>query len=100
MQHVLLLLIVGFVAGYILRKKSDFLRFTDKLTTGVVYLLLLLLGVSVGANDEIIGNFGNIGLQAIVISLASIAGSILICNLISHFIIKSELETKNENDEK
>lgn len=100
MQYVLLILIAGFGAGYLLRKKRPVIRLMDKATTWVVYLLLFLLGISVGLNDDIVHNFGEIGLQAVVISLASTVGSVLVCRLISPLIFKQgNAATKSDSDE-
>jgi hypothetical protein len=50
--------------------------------------LLFLLGISVGTNREVIQNLGKIGYEAIAISVASIAGSVLLSALLFKFLFK------------
>jgi len=82
---VLIFLLAGMIFGYLLRKRKKVYKFTDKLLTWSIYLLLFLLGISVGSNSEIINNFHNIGFQAIIISLSGILGSLVISFLIYKF---------------
>ncbi|WP_455968731.1 LysO family transporter, partial [Butyricimonas virosa] len=41
------------------------------------FLLLFLLGITVGANGDVMNNLDSIGLEALLITLAAIAGSVL-----------------------
>jgi len=70
------LLAVGIAIGWLIRKKQKLTGIIDRLLGWSVYLLLFLLGIGIGTNEEIIGDFSTLGLQAIGISLLAIAGSI------------------------
>lgn len=74
---VLLFLAAGIALGVITRHRERFLKTIDRLTTWFIYLFLFLLGLTVGLNRAIIANFGRLGLQAIAIALACVAGSLL-----------------------
>lgn len=90
MITVLVLMTVGVAIGWILHKKRKFLKITNELTNWAIYLLLFLLGVSVGTNDKILANFDQIGLQAILITVFAVAGSILVSWLTYHIFFKKD----------
>jgi uncharacterized membrane protein YbjE (DUF340 family) len=74
---VLLCLAGGILAGALLRRSERLLTIIDQLTGWFIYVFLFLLGLSVGANREIIANFGRLGLQAVIIALACVTGSLI-----------------------
>jgi Kef-type K+ transport system membrane component KefB len=78
MSTILVLLILGILLGRLLRNKPGSLKLIDQITTGSIYLLLFLLGISIGANKAIISNLSNLGLTAVTITAFSLAGSILL----------------------
>ena len=90
MITVLVLMIAGTLIGWILHNKKKFLKFTNGLTNWAIYLLLFLLGLSVGTNEKILENFDQIGLQAIIITLFAVAGSILVSWLTYHIFFKKD----------
>ncbi|HRW62513.1 MAG TPA: LysO family transporter [Bacteroidales bacterium] len=90
MIAVLVLMTLGIVIGWFLHHKEKFLLFTGRLTNWAIYILLFLLGVSVGTNEKILNNFDKIGLQAILITLFAIAGSVLVSWLTYHFFFKQD----------
>ena len=49
----------------------------QKLINYAIFLLLFLLGITVGANGDVMNNLDSIGLEALLITLAAIAGSVL-----------------------
>ncbi|MBI9055155.1 MAG: LysO family transporter [Bacteroidales bacterium] len=77
MITVLLLMTAGTVLGWFIHKRKKILKVSSELTNWAIYLLLFLLGVSVGTNEKILNNFSQIGWQAISITLFAVAGSIL-----------------------
>lgn len=60
--------------GFLLRKQK--LSGIHKVITVLIWLLLFLLGIDVGGNQEIINGLHTIGLEAIVITLAAVLGSV------------------------
>lgn len=70
------IMVSGIVAGYFLRRIPN-ITFIGKLITGFIFLLLFTLGLSVGGNDVIVNNLSTIGVQALVITLAAVMGSVL-----------------------
>jgi len=77
MITVLAIMTAGIVLGIFLQKKKKLIQINDKLTMWAIYLLLFLLGISVGSNDTIMQNLDTIGVKALIITAGSLIGSIL-----------------------
>ncbi len=82
MTIILLLMICGIIIGIVFGRYPLVLKINEKLLNTAIYLLLLLLGIAVGVNDKIINNIYTIGLQALIITIGAIAGSVAFCWLI------------------
>lgn len=78
MITVLVLMTLGILIGWFLHKKEKILKITSELTNWAIYLLLFLLGLSVGTNEEILNNFDKIGYQSIMITVFAVLGSVLV----------------------
>lgn len=83
---VLLCLAAGILSGTLLRRSERLLTVIDQLTIWFIYLFLFLLGLSVGLDREIIANFGRLGLQAAVIALACVIGSVVPAWFVFRFV--------------
>jgi len=78
MVLVLTLFVVGAGIGYLLRSYQRWIPAVDFLTKLAIVVMLFLLGVNVGKNEEIIANISTIGMQAFWLTLGAMAGSVLI----------------------
>lgn len=78
MLTVILIMTAGFAAGYVLRKKEHIIRWVNKSTLWVIFVLLFFMGISVGSNADIMKNLDTIGLRGLQLSLAALAGSVLL----------------------
>ena len=78
----LLCFIAGIVIGRLVRPHQPVIRLADRLTMGWVYALLFVLGLSVGTNREVLANFGPLGLQAGVLTVGAIVGSVAAVQLL------------------
>ena len=67
------LMLTGMLLGFLLRKQK--LSGIHKVITVLIWLLLFL-GIDVGGNQKIINGLHTIGLEAIVITLAAVLGSV------------------------
>lgn len=70
--------VLGMAIGRLVKKRPAFHQFNERLTMVAIFLLLFLLGVSVGINPDIIKNLPSIGFQAIFLSLGAISGTLLL----------------------
>lgn len=77
MITVLLLMTSGMILGWVFHNRKKLIKITSELTNWAIYLLLFLLGLSVGTNEKILSNFNQIGFLAISITVFAVAGSIL-----------------------
>ena len=75
-----LLMIAGGFCGYMLQKKA----FPDVMSviTWLVYALLFLLGMEVGANEQLLSSLHTIGVSGLVVAVVSTLGSCLMAALL------------------
>ena len=70
-------LILGVPVGFLLRRKPLVIKITDQVLTWSVRILLLLLGLALGADDRLMSQMDTIGARGIFISLSCVAGSLI-----------------------
>lgn len=86
MWTILLALTIGIGVGYLGRERARWVEWADRAAGASTYLLLLLLGVSVGANETVMGALDRLGWQAFCLSLGSVTGSVLLTTAVSRYI--------------
>ena len=89
---VIALFTLGIAIGWLFRKKNKVRKNVDVAVTWAVYLLLFLLGISVGINDEIINNFSRIGYKAFWLTFGAVAGSVVIAKVVYQIFFKTKDE--------
>ncbi len=87
MFKVVAIMFAGMAFGYLLRK-FHFMHKLGNATFPIIILLLFLLGIATGANKTIISQSGTIIVQALVMAMLGIAGSIAGAVLVDKFILK------------
>lgn len=92
-MEVILFMFCGIIAGIILRKKRSIIVSADRFAGWSVYLLLFLLGVSIGRNNTIISNLAIIGYQSVVLALSAISGSIVFSYIVYKSFFKEETKS-------
>lgn len=75
MLQIISIMAAGIGAGWLLRRHN--FKLVGILLTVLVWALLFFLGIEVGENDKIINSLQALGLEALLLSLAGTAGSIL-----------------------
>jgi len=93
MLLLIIFMLSGIILGYILRKNNRAILFAEKISTVFICILLLCLGISFGKNKEVLNNLTKFGLDAIIISLSGIIGSIIVSYLVYKYLFK---EKENE----
>jgi uncharacterized membrane protein YbjE (DUF340 family) len=88
MIFVALSLIVGISVGFMVRNKNKSLQISNKVSSLLIFILLCLLGISLGRNEAVLDNISIAGLQAIVLTFGGVAGSILISFFIYRYFFK------------
>lgn len=79
---VVIFILIGIAIGYIVRRRAasdaSLQTFTDmisRLTTWLIWLLLLLLGIEVGSNEQLISALPTLGIEALLLSSCDTLGS-------------------------
>lgn len=89
MLTVVLIMMAGIVLGYFLRTRKRLAAINDKFITYAIYLLLLLLGISIGSNKTIVANLPVLGLKALIVTIGAMVGSILLALLTYKLFFKN-----------
>lgn len=82
----------GLPAGYLLRHRPAVVGAVNRLTMWSICALLFLLGLSLGSDDALVAKSGDIGLRAVIISMASLSGSVAAGWLLQHVLLRGALE--------
>lgn len=90
MGSILLVLSAGILTGFLIIRKPVLHKVNNELMNWAIYLLLFMLGISVGTNQEVIQNLGKIGYEAVIIAVASIAGSVLLSALLFKLLFRQK----------
>lgn len=98
MFSIVATMMTGISLGYLFRHKS-ILQNTEKTISMTIFLLLFIMGVTIGSNDELIMNLGNFGWQAAVISVSATCGSVLAAWLVMRFFFHTDTKTTVEESE-
>lgn len=61
--------------GYLSRKRD--LKKIHQIITLLIWLLLFILGIEVGSNEQIIKGLHTIGLEAVILTLGGTLGSVI-----------------------
>ena len=69
------LVLTGMLLGYLLRKRD--LKKIHPTITLLIWLLLFILGIEVGSNEEIIRGLHTIGYEAVVLTLGGTLGGVI-----------------------
>jgi uncharacterized membrane protein YbjE (DUF340 family) len=78
MISVILVMAAGILFGYFVRHKTLLIKINDKLIMWAIYLLLFVLGNSIGTNDTIMRSLPTLGLKALAITTGGVLGSVLL----------------------
>lgn len=90
MLKILTIMFTGIIIGFIFRKKRSVILTADKFAGLSIYLLLFLLGLSIGSNRLIIHNFARIGFNSILLTISGITGSVLLSYIFYKFYFKKD----------
>ena len=73
MFSIISTMFLGIGIGYVLRNWS---------ILQTIFLLLFILGVSIGSNSLIVNNLGKFGWQAVVLAVSGVLGSLIAARLV------------------
>lgn len=90
MFGVMIVMLSGVLIGYILRNIRAIPALVSKINIYIIFLLLFVMGLSVGGNPQVIQGLGTLGLLGIAISVVSIAGSVFLSWIVYRHLFKKE----------
>ncbi len=93
---VIVLFITGIIAGRFFRNSNSARKGIDILVTWAVYILLFLLGISVGINDKIINDFSRIGYTSVLLTIGAVLGSIILAKIVYVYFFDRSSETESK----
>ena len=86
----MIVMLSGVLIGYILRNIRAIPALVSKINIYIIFLLLFVMGLSVGSNPQVIQGLGTLGLLGIAISVVSIAGSVFLSWIVYRHLFKKE----------
>ena len=89
MLNIILIILSGIVVGYFIRKIPQ-VKYAGNVISLIIMLLLFFMGVSVGANEQVISNFSSIGFDALIITLGGTIATILCAWLVYSMFFKGK----------
>lgn len=67
----------GMILGFLMKAKQRIVSINEKLITYAIYLLLFMMGLSIGSNNQLVESLSSLGVLALVLSVGAVAGSVL-----------------------
>lgn len=84
----IIMVVLGALLGSRPAVRSRKLRWVSRLQFIALMVLILSLGVQLGANEEVISSLGTIGLTALMLTVLALGGSLLIATLLRRYVMK------------
>lgn len=84
----IILVVAGAFIGSRPSIRTRRLIWLGKLQFAALMILIVALGVKLGANEEVISSLGQIGLSALLITVLAMAGSLVAVTLLRRFVLK------------
>lgn len=75
MFTIIALMLAGMLAGYLLRKRD--LKKIHSVITLLIWLLLFILGIEVGGNEQIVKGLHTLGMEAVILTIGGTLGSVI-----------------------
>ena len=84
----IILVVVGAFIGSRPSIRTRQLIWLGKLQFAALMILIVTLGVKLGANEEVISSLGQIGLSALLVTVLAMVGSLVAVTLLRRFVLK------------
>ena len=94
----LILVALGAVLGARPALRDRPMAWLGRFQTAALLLLIATLGAELGANEEIVASLGTIGLNALAITLTSMAGSMLAVHALRKYLLKLDAQGRSPQE--
>lgn len=96
MFNILGIMFCGVGLGFLLRRKHAVKREANRLIMPVIFVLLFAMGISVGANKDVMQNLSTLGIEALIITVGAVVGSLVAAKVVYNVFFKN----RDATDEK
>ena len=93
MLRIVIVMLSGITVGIIFRRRP--IRFISKVITVLIWILLFFLGVEVGTDPRVIGSLKSLGIEALVLTVSGMAGSMAMAWGLWRFVSR---EVRNDEE--
>ncbi len=93
MFRILAIMFVGIAVGYLIRRWGV-IKHIGSTTMLTILLLLFVMGVEVGQNEQLVSNLVGLGGEALLISVATVVGSIVAARILYVTVFKGARDGK------
>jgi len=62
----------------------------DRLLNGSLFVLIFMMGIKIGMDENVVNSFRTIGIQALVLSVSSVAFSIVGVRMVAAYVLRGE----------
>ena len=84
---IVLITLLGIALGYVLRRHR-WLQRVEMTIMLTIFVMLFVLGLTVGGNEYVVENLPSLGGLAALIALVAMTGSAVLVSLVYHFFFK------------
>lgn len=92
------LVAIGAFLGSRKSVKSRSVSWLSPLQTGLLLIIILALGIQLGANEEVSASLDVIGIAALVIALFAMTGSVLLLLLLRVFVLRMDRKAESHDE--
>ncbi len=92
MWDIIIIMSLGVLVGYLIREKRFIISKIDRIISIAIYILLFILGVAIGGDNQIVSNLSELGAIALFITISAIFGSLIFSWLLYKFIFSKSDE--------
>jgi len=90
MLYVLLSLAAGALLGFFIRKRKKVSAIFSRATAGIIFVLLFILGMTVGMNESLFKNLSAVGIKALVLTFGGMFGSVGLSFLVYRLFFRAK----------
>lgn len=91
MFYLIMTFFAGICAGFIWRRIKAFSH-VGKAISLTVFVMLFFLGVEIGSDEHVLENLSTLGLQALILALSGIAGSVVFAAVLYRILFRNRKE--------
>lgn len=89
MIYLIMTMAAGIAFGFLARRDRR-LTHIGKAISVTIYVMLFFLGVKIGSDEHILSNLSALGLQALVLAVAGVAGSVLAAFVLYRILFRNK----------